>query len=390
MCFRRVMMPLILVLLLAQGCMSERKSAVRMVNDIGADISTRYRYRISCVYKGEKSETVDFRGDLLSGYYPNVFSDGGLPIVLRVKFNKVESSDSWTVLLAMCSLTVIPEITHWETTFNCSVELADELDGKASFDLVNVFEQACSILVPSGFFVYTGDMDVPGRRAFSENRQYVATGNRFYNSGDFLTRLQEDVPLRRAMAYAVAVKIKEFEDAGKIDAALGKKEVPRSSAFPHNVIRLDRESDGGYSFAIDMTGGAAGSDAAMQAVLREFAESVKEDYHDAFPGVDIASLSVSFSGLKTEGRLIRGRAVVLAMQPLSLVYDPHTRRGKLSVRFNVGQSAEARAWIRKNIETLARDKNIALTTGQLPPAATYYSLSEKIEGNVMEVEFRTE
>ena len=51
---------------------------------------------------------------------------------------------------------------------------------------------------------------------------------------------------------------------------------------------------------------------------------------------------------------------------------------------------EARAWIRKNIETLARDKNIALTTGQLPPEATYYSLGEKIVGNVMEIEFRTE
>ena len=47
-------------------------------------------------------------------------------------------------------------------------------------------------------------------------------------------------------------------------------------------------------------------------------------------------------------------------------------------------------WMSYNIETLACDKNIALVTGQLPPAATYYSLGEKVDGNVMEIEFKTE
>ena len=47
-------------------------------------------------------------------------------------------------------------------------------------------------------------------------------------------------------------------------------------------------------------------------------------------------------------------------------------------------------WMSYNIETLARDKNIALVTGQLPPAAKYYSLGEKVDGNVMEIEFKTE
>lgn len=56
----------------------------------------------------------------------------------------------------------------------------------------------------------------------------------------------------------------------------------------------------------------------------------------------------------------------------------------------MGQSAEARAWARENIETLARDKNIALVTGQRPPDANYYLLGEKIDGNVMEIEFKTE
>lgn len=87
---------------------------------------------------------------------------------------------------------------------------------------------------------------------------------------------------------------------------------------------------------------------------------------------------------------ITGRAVVLAITPLSLSYDALTRRGRLSARFNPEQAEEARAWIRKNIETLARDKNIQLIAGQAPPPATYYLRDEKIDGNVMEIEFEIE
>ena len=390
MCFSRTKIVAIAAFVFALGCMSERRSAVPMVDDIGADVSTRYRYRLSCVYKGEKSETVKLRGDLLASCYPSVFSDNGLPIVLRIQFNKFESFDAWTTLLSLCSLSVIPAIEHWETTFNCAVELSDESDGKAAFDLVNVFEQACSILVPSGFFVYTGDKKVPGRRVFSENRQYINSGNSIYDPRDFVGFVRNNVPFRRALAYAVAVKIKEIEDAGKIDAMLGKKGKQHSSAPQHSVVRLDRESNGGYSFAIDMTGSHADKEADVQAVLGEFAESVKEEYKDAFPGADAASLSVAFHELKIEGERISGRAVVLTIKPVSLSYDANTRRGKLAVRFNVGQSKDAREWIRKNIETLARDKNIALVTGQIPPGANYYLLGEKIDGNVMEIEFRTE
>ena len=391
MCFNRAKIIAIVAIVLTQGCMSERKSAVPMVDDIGADVSTRYRYRLSCVYKGEKSETVKLRGDLLASCYPSVFSDNGLPIVLRIQFNKFESFAAWTTLLSMCSLTVIPGITHWETTFNCAVELADESDGKAVFDLVNVFEQASSVLGPSGMFVYTGDKNVPGRRVFSENRQYINSGNSIYDSGDFVGFVQNNVSFRRALAYAVAVKIKELEDTGKIDVMLDRKNKQRSSAPQHNVIRLDRESNGGYSFAIDMMGSQANKEAAVQTVLSEFAESVKEEYKDLFPGTDVASLSVAFSDLKIEGERIGGYAVVLTIKPLSLMYDPRTRRGKVSVRFNPGQYKEAREWIHRNIETLARDKNIALTTGQLPPAAKFYLGREELkDGNILEIGFKTE
>lgn len=47
--------------------------------------------------------------------------------------------------------------------------------------------------------------------------------------------------------------------------------------------------------------------------------------------------------------------------------------------------------MKRFVETIVLDKNIALTTGQLPPAATYYSLGESLkDGNVLEIEFKTE
>jgi len=63
----------------------------------------------------------------------------------------------------------------------------------------------------------------------------------------------------------------------------------------------------------------------------------------------------------------------------------------MAVRFGVGQYKDAREWIRQNIETLARDKNIALTTGEIPPAAKFYLGREELkDGNILEIEFKTE
>ena len=86
-----------------------------------------------------------------------------------------------------------------------------------------------------------------------------------------------------------------------------------------------------------------------------------------------------------DGR-ISGRVVVLSFCVTSLAYDPNTRTGKLAVKVNANQYEEARKWIRKNIETLARDKNIALVTGEIPPAAKFYLGREELkDGNVLEI-----
>ena len=103
------------------------------------------------------------------------------------------------------------------------------------------------------------------------------------------------------------------------------------------------------------------------------------------------ALFVDFPEYELDNGKITGHAVVLLITVTSLTYDPNTRTGKLAVKVNANQYEEARKWIRKNVETLARDKNIALTTGEIPPAAKFYLGREELkDGNVLEIEFKTE
>lgn len=198
--------------------------------------------------------------------------------------------------------------------------------------------------------------------------------------------------MQRALAYGVAVKLKELEDSGKIDAMLKKKAAEVSTAPKHNIIRLDRDSDKTfmYSFELELAQNPTDFKKAWQTVLQDFAKSLKEDYVDAFPSADIASLEVSFSGFKRDGLRLNGTAAVLTLKPISLEYNPHNRKGSMSVRFAEGQVSEASAWIRRNIKTLVRDKNIALTSGSLPSEGKFAITNEKIDGNVMTIEFMVE
>lgn len=377
---------------LACGCTSNRYSAYATVGDVGANVYTKYRYKASCAFKGDSSEQLWFDGSFLPKCQPGVFSADGLPIVLRIEYKKLDGSYAWTVLLAMLSCSVIPQLNEYEMTFNCSIELADEGGCYSNFEIVRKHEHAFSMLSPAAILFFNGDAKVAGKRVFSANAQNVSW---FEGWGSNLEEevLRYDVQVRQALSYAMASKLKELEDSGKIDAMLAKKSARKSVAPAHDIISLERDvvKDFAYSFMIEMKSSPSDADAAVAAVLDEFAKSLKEEYLDAVRGSETAALTVAFSGLKRDGLRISGQALVLTLKPLSLEYDANSRMGKLSVRFNDGQEEEARTWIHKNVATMARDKNIALVTGEIPPAANFFVLRETIkDGNKLEVEFKTE
>ena len=159
---------------------------------------------------------------------------------------------------------------------------------------------------------------------------------------------------------------------------------------PYRVINLVRQkgNDFAYTFSLELPG-----DTSIQTffgVQNIFANEVRTAYQMEYPNADMSSLRVVVQPSLSNGRIV-GRAEVLTIVPVALSYDASARLGKLSVRFNANQYEEARVWARKNIETLARDKNIALVSGEIPPAARFYSLGESLkDGNILEIEFKTE
>lgn len=329
--------------------------------------------------------------------YPHVFSDSGIPVAVKIRSTEGGVKDRWTLLLTILSVTAFPQIDSSSRELSFDVVVADDV--KTHFTMMSAKDSARGIF-PTALIPFGGMPDCGTNRIYGQSDRVVGLDSAVQNSCETLFSQNSGFYLE-GFAYGVAAKLKEMEDSGRIDAMLQRLEAAKLQnleaaklrAPAHRVVKLACNR-AGNDFACDFTLELAqmpiDPDKAKSAVLKEFGDSLIEDYASSAPGAKKTPFVTNFTEVKMDGRLIHGRATLLVMSLVSLSYDANTRRGKLSVRFNPGQYEEAREWIRKNIETLARDKNIALVTGQLPPAAKCYSLGEKVDGNVMEIEFKTE
>jgi len=321
---------------------------------------------------------------------PNVFSDAGIPIRLQMSKYGGASKYGWTEVLCGFSLMLFPALHHSDTERTFEIIMADNDSVRGAFTITDAIERTEG-LTPTAWLPFAGAPEHGDKRVYWRSGNAVGTEgmiqkarSEFYdNCPDFK---------REGFVYGIVAKLKEMEDSGDVDAMLKKIADAKSQIPGHQIVKFEKDEgcDFAYVFAIELLALHGNMDNVAAAVAREFGEQIKEQYVAAYPYVSKTSLIVDFPELRVIGKLITGRAAVLTIAPVSMTYDADTRRGKVSVRFADGQCEEARKWIRKNIETLARDKNIALVTGQLPPAATYYSLGEKVDGNVMEIEFKTE
>lgn len=398
-------------------CSSFRDYTTVSTADVGGSISTKYRYRITSI-EGKLYDGIGFRIGCFAGgiggvreyeintrdfkeKYPNVFSNSGIPMVIKVRPTGDDSGDkyAWTPLLAIPSLMLFPILEHYSDKANVDLTMVEDVAVKDGFEVERVSEKSKSLFL-TGLIPFRGVPDCGANRVYWKcDTSIGADGSTDADRREHYY-LNSGLQLREGFVYGVAAKLKELEDSGKIDAMLRKLEEAKLQwleeaklkAPEHRVVRLahDVGGDFAYRFTFELLEVPIDPNKAKSAVLQEFGETLKKEYVYSVPGAKQMPLAVNYTDVKIDGKLIQGRAIVFAMSIVSLSYDANTRRGKLSVRFNAGQAEEARTWIRKNIETLARDKNIALTTGTLPPEATYYSLGEKIDGNVMEIEFKTE
>lgn len=401
------------------GCASIRSVSVPRVGDKGDRICTKHRYCYVGDAKDLKGwtegqtpeESTKIIQDALRAAQPDVFSDDGIPLTFsesgtHEEWGKSELANFVQFICIMGTFGIAPSVKGFESVEKVVVQVVGDNELCSSFD-VFMRDDEIGGLTPIPFLFFDGLPDLKGfdaNKIFARNYKGVGAPHQSIST------------LFDASAYGIAVRLKEMEENGQItDDVLararkacnvraanlrfktgriaswhdGQRQSPRS----YRVVKCEREKDCGfaYRFVLEMQGSDAGTLVTFRRAQSEFRNALREEYAEALSTVDYDSLVVDFPEFKMNGNQIEGRGVVLTIVPLSMNYDALTHRGVLSVRFGPNQYEEARSWAKRNIETLARDKNIALVTGKLPPAARYYSLGESVKnGNVLEIEFKTE
>ncbi|MBQ3340791.1 MAG: hypothetical protein IJG84_02765 [Kiritimatiellae bacterium] len=404
------------------GCHQYNIACTPQVPDCGAQIETRNRYKVvawSVSYKNSGMGNVDWEGQrsaIFARCQPGVFSPSGLPIRINEDYSRgeVNTWGLWSIFVPfLVSATAIPCFGGNDAHYQVEVKF-DDYSQNVSVPMSREDTFAFTLLGPIALLLPLSDeyKSEPGFRTFHEHRRGVGEDGR--------QKLIDE-----ALAYGLAVRLKELEDSGKIPIGGFQKnqiEQPKATrqdrvatravepisesahqtadakasvsegAQLYNILSCKREagSDFSYRFELELLEKNR-SLRTFRTVQQEFRKAVKEDYVESVPGVNPNELYVEFSEYELKGGKIEGRAVVLTISVVAMKYDPASRAGTLSIRVNANQYEEARKWVRKNIETLARDKNIALTTGEIPPAAKFYLGREELkDGNILEIEFKTE
>ena len=415
-----------LLMLVMCGCQHVRTAAIVDVPGPSAAVQTKYRYSVRLRRNGSS-----YNGNLLFKLHqPYVFAEDGVPVdvvastIKRESYGKSDAARTAQFLLYMCSCGLAPIFNgnDAEESVSISIPLAGDRP-LGSLKVATQYDEAVSIFSPIALCLYRGEASFP---QFGAGSSCVFKNNRDGIGGQFVQTRDSE-----ALAYGIACRLKDMEDKGIVSDKIvmkhrlqqGEERQNKAAAARQQQMLREQKAaavrqqqnvvyvrqiqpqqttpakslcsftrftwDGDFAAVFSAKLNDVCSPDQYFAIDRNLEVLIREKYLREHPIADARLIQVYVRTNLEDGK-ISGRAAVLTIAPVSLSYDANTRRGKLSVRFNAGQAEEARAWIRKNIETLARDKNIALTTGQPPPAATYYSLGERIDGNVMEIEFRTE
>ena len=423
----------------SSGCfMSRRVCVTADVPKLDTRVKTANRYEI--IGHGIN--------DTAKRKFPGVFADGGIPIILK---EELECNNGPNIILGPLPLFLpIPDRQSQRMIRRDTVEIAGTPTLQSSFTLQTKYDNSTSFWLPTAFLCFMGSGSDAENPHFDAHLRTFCKVNAPVTFHETIASAELDITIR-----AVASKLKQAEDAGMItsdvidkalvykrqldakrreeteqawrrdialkarqaedrkrrefetrqrqlalqqkrrETAIGQtlqhpQQSPAAHQAPYRIHYLAREkdSDFAYAFTLELSGEA--SIETFFGIQAVFANEVLSAYQMEYQKADVSTLHVVVKPALLEGRIV-GRAEVLTIMPVSLSYNPNTRHGRLAVRYSQCQYEEAREWARKNIETLARDKNISLVTGRPPPDARYYSLGETVkDGNILEIEFKTE
>lgn len=387
---------ILLIVLAVLGCQHERTTSAANVNDVGAIVETRNRYAPPiCGYNWRL-------------FQPKVFAYDGIPITVKESEGRKEKGPwGWTGALAGITLFVFPwiETTHTHKTYTLSFVDKDIPDsvvdtctkqGKAFTQIWSPFSLMFFNCEPELCFDNARTCSHVSYVGMSEAHEHIAV---------------ED----RAAAYGIACKLKELEDAGYINEDVKARQLmeqtmrgmalsqalakgqslldAKDAPLPFRVVKLECDEGRDYLCRFELVkrdgGNLTISDGGK--IRNAFMASVRAQYAAEHKDVNPRTLVVDFPEYAVSEGRIKGVAVVLTISPQSVAYDATTRKGRITVKIGANQFEDVRRWMRKNIEAIARDGNIAKDGDLLPSNARFYIGREKLAANgIFEMEFKTE
>ncbi len=409
------------ICVLLSGCITARYSVSVYTKDadLGERIVTKNRYFLYAYIDDKSSDIQSSKARVnhrkaiaqrlrpkFERLQPDVFSESGIPIVIDYTKPELRTSDGvrfgLSLLWYLASLGTLPLLDEETNTKEVFLPYVGGVKDASEIALFGEHKVAGTAWSPIGL-MYSGlskDVTEGCTRTFT-----VHTWTRVGSE-------EKTDTMFRAMVYGVAARLKELEDAGELDnlpepslstnrpqrvnVVLPPRK-PSAEVKPmpppaYKIVRFKRETENGlsYRFTLELKESGDVSLQAFHAVQRELRVTISDDCVESSPGTRAESLHVEFPEFELKGQRIEGRAVVLAIAPVSFAYDEKTRRGRLSVRVDAGQYEGARALIRRHIEELVR-KNIVTSPDKAPTAVKYILDKEELkDGNILEVEFRVE
>ena len=374
------------------GCAHVHTIVAVDANDTGERIHTKYKYKI-----GDKELMKSF-----AKWQPDVFGENGMPVTSEMtpfKRALIQPSSAsgerqrcgYPVLpfLSILTCCIIPQIntshSHEKWVFQVNGGKGQEVSVDAC-----VHADCAWGIPPFRWLLCWWNTDT----CYSKNRTF---DSHVMNVGTD-SFIDKEV-VNPAMAYGLAVRLKELEDSGQIGgdmpiSAIASAEMAKTTfGTSVEIVRCGNTTgrDFEYDFVLRSNGGGKLKLVDYERIRSAFRTAIINTYCVKHPEANPRSLVTDFSRYTMGGDCVKGRVSVLTIEVKTVFYDAAKRKGRISAKIGANQLEDVRRFVRSRIEELATRSNIVIEGDSLPAGAIFYTGNEHLsENGLLEVEFRTE
>ena len=390
--FEKVVVTLVMAGCVA-GCVHDRLTSMVSVQDLGPQIATKNKYTVVSMFEGSEFNFSGVSLDRLIAEQPQVFSSNGIPVVVKHKMVPSLKSSSAPFIVPVLMPFLIPKCDEgWTYEYHYTIDVVDCPDAHASFQRKERTDGCFAMLspLPMLFYLTAGSFDDEPRDKCKFTRHFISLG--------FTSGVDPNCMSQTATAYGIAAVLKKMEESGKINPASSRSAADVESqnanlwgGYNFDVTDFHRTDSDPYRYVFSLV--STNKNASLReslAAKRVLSDTIRHDFAASYPSVNRTVLAVDFIEYEFADGVIKGAANVLPLNILAYNYDKHTRNGCMRIRVRANQFDAARQYVRQNVELIARDKNIALIVGEIPPDARFYLLDESVDDGVLVINFKTE